>query len=186
VRFAPDLVKHPVAARQVVPPTSTQLSGILLDPDGARVAGARISARCAGESQTVRTAADGGYVLPPLPRGLAQIEVDGSGLVKTTQTIALDRPVIDALLRVARRNERAQLRGLVRSFAGTPLPASVRVGSTGKSVTADKDGRFVLELRPGDYEVDIECGGYLTQRRKVSVQANGVTLLNVELHAEER
>jgi hypothetical protein len=73
----------------------------------------------------------------------------------------------------------------VRSFEGTALAASVRVLPAGSGVNADKDGRFVVELRPGDYEVEIECSGYLTQRRKVTVQDNGVTLLNVELHVAE-
>jgi uncharacterized membrane protein len=44
----------------------------------------------------------------------------------------------------------------------------------------------MLELQAGEYEVEIECAGYLTQHRKISVQDNGVTLLNVELHEVPR
>jgi hypothetical protein len=41
-------------------------------------------------------------------------------------------------------------------------------------------------LPPGVYQVEIACDGYLTQRRKVTVQENGVTVLNVELHEAQR
>ena len=74
----------------------------------------------------------------------------------------------------------------VRSFDGAPLPAQVRLLPAGSSVSADKDGRFVLELAPGSYQVEIECSGYRTQRRKVIVQKNGVTVLNVELRGSRR
>jgi hypothetical protein len=186
LRFVPDFTPHvPKVVPRTITPT-TQLTGVVIDPEGTRVAAAQVSLRTGDDVRTIRSADDGSYALLALPRGLAEISIEGVGLVKITQTIALDRANVELPLRVARREEHTQLRGLVRSFAGRPLAAKVRVSSADESVTADKDGRFVLELRPGNYEVDIECDGYLTQRRRVSVQENGVTLLNVELHAAER
>jgi hypothetical protein len=79
-----------------------------------------------------------------------------------------------------------QLRGLVRSFRGSAVIANVeihRVGSaeTSRQVLRAEAGRFQLDVAPGTYEVRIEAAGYESQRRRVAVERNGVTLLNVDL-----
>jgi hypothetical protein len=184
LRFVPELAAK--AQRIEVRPARSEIEGDVIDPEGTHVSNALVAVQTLEGTPSTRSDAVGHYVLADLPRGLTRISVEGSGLVKTIQTIELDRSWLELTLRVARRQSRAQLRGLVRSFAGTPLAARVRVLSAGDSVVADKDGRFVLDLAPGEYEVQIECNGYLTQRRRVSVQDNGVTLLNVELRTPER
>jgi hypothetical protein len=74
------------------------------------------------------------------------------------------------------------LRGLVRDFAGRPvLGASVRVDEVEAATRVDVDGAFELELEPGAHEVEVAAEGYATQRRRVSVEQNGVTILNVDL-----
>jgi hypothetical protein len=187
LRYAPDF--SPRATTAVTTPSAlllrTRLAGAILDPDGARLPGVRVSIRVAGETRATVSDGDGEYAFDDLPRGAARVTIDGAGLVATSQELELASASMVLPLQAARAEASAQLRGLVRSFTGAPLAAVVRVAAAGRTVTADKDGRFMLELRAGEYEVEIECAGYLTQRRKIIVQDNGVTLLNVELHAAQ-
>ena len=81
---------------------------------------------------------------------------------------------------------KGELRGLVRSFSGRPLPAVVRVEPGGIEVRVDEEGRFELPLEAGDYEVEIEAPGYRPQRRRVHVETDGVTVLNAELRRASR
>jgi hypothetical protein len=181
--FAPRIAASPSTSTSTsTPPLRTRLAGPIVDPDGARLPGVRVSIRVAGETRTTLSNAAGEYAFDDLPPGMARVTLDGAGVVATSQELELARATMLLPLQAARAEASAQLRGLVRSFAGAPLTAVVRVAAAGRTVTADKDGRFMLELRTGEYEVEIECAGYLTQRRKIIVQDNGVTLLNVELH----
>jgi hypothetical protein len=51
----------------------------------------------------------------------------------------------------------------------------------GITATADSNGVFEIELPAGDYDVALEADGYRSQRRRVRVDENGVTLLNADL-----
>jgi hypothetical protein len=79
-----------------------------------------------------------------------------------------------------------QLRGLVRSFSGSPVSADVAIRPVG-SPAADSQriaatgGRFAVDVQPGTYEVQIAAPGFASQSRRVQVEENGVTLLNVDL-----
>ena len=184
LRFAPEAAAPKAPAPRA--PRRSSLHGTVTDADGAQLAAVRVALQLGADTYTVKTAVDGSFSLQDLPRGEAELRITDDGIEPVAQTVRLDRPEVEVSVRVTRRAIGTQLRGLVRSFAGTPLPAKVRVLSAGSSVTADNDGRFVLELPPGVYQVEIECDGYLTQQRRVSVQENGVTVLNVELHAAPR
>ena len=45
-------------------------------------------------------------------------------------------------------------------------------------------GRFQVDVPPGRYRVTISAPGYQVQQRKVEVEENGVTVLNVDLRSE--
>ena len=53
----------------------------------------------------------------------------------------------------------------------------------GDRTLTTKDGRFEADVAPGSYEVTITAPGYETQRRRVEVEQNGVTLLNADLRS---
>ncbi len=74
-----------------------------------------------------------------------------------------------------------QLRGLIRSFKGRGLKATVRVYPLNVEAQTDDDGSFVVDIPPGVYEVAIEAEGFKGQRREVRVEENGVTILNADL-----
>jgi hypothetical protein len=75
----------------------------------------------------------------------------------------------------------SQLRGLVRSYAGKGLRASVRVEPGGIQAECDDDGVFSIDLAPGDYDVIVEAQGYRPQKRRLTVGKDGVTVLNADL-----
>ena len=50
-----------------------------------------------------------------------------------------------------------------------------------RRVVPDPSGTFQLDVPPGKYDIVIEASGYQTQRRKVSVDPQGVVILNADL-----
>jgi hypothetical protein len=86
----------------------------------------------------------------------------------------------------APRPPSGQLRGLVRSLRGSPVDADVVIRPVGRSEEEARrltpaGGLFTIDVVPGTYEVVIEAPGFESQRRRVQVEENGVTLINVDL-----
>jgi hypothetical protein len=75
----------------------------------------------------------------------------------------------------------AALRGHVHAFSGKPLSATITVYPRHLEATTDAQGYFELDLPPGRYTVRLRAHGYKSQSRKVEIQADSVTVLNVEL-----
>jgi hypothetical protein len=75
----------------------------------------------------------------------------------------------------------AQVRGNIRGFSGEPLHATIRLKPRDLKASTDDEGHFELDLPPGDYTVRIRAFGYVSQSRRIVVEPNGVTVLNVEL-----
>jgi hypothetical protein len=83
-----------------------------------------------------------------------------------------------------------QLRCVVRSFGGVGISAQLRiVGAADSAAPAaaaiaplhSRDGTFTVELTPGSYEVSIEAERFVPQHRTITIEKNGVTLLNADL-----
>ena len=74
-----------------------------------------------------------------------------------------------------------QLLGTVRNYNGKPLKASLTIEPAGTRAQSDENGEFTLDLPPGDYQVTIEADGLKPQTRKVKIEQNGVTILNVDM-----
>ncbi|SDU35567.1 carboxypeptidase regulatory-like domain-containing protein [Jiangella alkaliphila] len=71
--------------------------------------------------------------------------------------------------------------GTVTGADGVPVPATIEVAETGRSVPADADGAYVVPLDAGEYTLRISAFGYKTAEHDVTVTRNGVTALDVEL-----
>ena len=120
----------------------------------------------------------------PLARLRLRVEAEGHQPIDRDLDASGPRePVAVSMQPIPRKGE---LRGLVRSFSGRPLPAVIRVEPGGLEVRVDEEGRFELPLEAGDYEVEIEAPGYRPQRRRVHVETDGVTVLNAELRRASR
>lgn len=83
------------------------------------------------------------------------------------------------------------LRVLVRDTdRGEAVAARVRVTTAaGEAVTAEQKpgprGGIEVELTPGSYEVEISADGFASQRRRLSIDEHGVTVINIDLRPKE-
>ena len=117
-----------------------------------------------------------------IPAGEAEIRVVAKGFQPALQTIDVkDGASVEVQIQLEPAAV-GQLRGLVRSFHGYGIRARVHVKPSGADTRADASGNFTLDVPPGDYEVVIEAKGYRTQRRKVRVEKDGVTVLNADMY----
>jgi uncharacterized membrane protein len=156
------------------------IRGKITDEKGEPIANATV---IAGD-KSAQTGADGSYVLADVPVGKASLTVKAQGY--EDRTIETDvgagagaAPAAD--IAVKRAIKPGQLRGLIRAFSGKPLAATIRVEPLGVETQTDADGAFGIDVPPGTYEVVVTSTGYATQRRKMQVEENGVTILNADL-----
>lgn len=99
---------------------------------------------------------------------------------KTLET----KPVVAADPEPAPVEPAGQLRGLIRSFNGVGLRATVRVEPIGVESHTDEEGAFAIDVPPGTYQVQIVTKGFKPQSREVRIEENGVTVLNADLRRE--
>jgi hypothetical protein len=166
----------------VAPPTSAPLVVRVETPDGAPVANATVDV-IVGEKTSRAEAGDAGSYGPvDAPFGTLQLTVTAEGFAPVEKEVVFDpKNSAPIVIRLEALAPSGQLRGLVRTFGGKGLAATIHVAPIDKDVTADAQGAFTLDLPPGNYEVVIDAPRFKSQHRKVHVDQNGVTVLNAEL-----
>jgi hypothetical protein len=165
------------------------VSGTLVDPSGAPVPGVELSLRL--EDGTVRLATTdsaGGFAFDSVPRGRVELRANEPRFEQGVWDFVVDAgPLVlgqRTLHPVEGEPLSSQLRGLVRSFSGEKIPAKVTVEPIGAELTCQEDGTFQLDVPPGAYEVHVRAPGFLSQTRKVVVEENGVSILNIDLRSK--
>ena len=126
------------------------------------------------------------YELAGVPVGSARVVVEADLLRPHRELVEVTEKGVN-LLRVELRkvgSAGSQLRGLVRSYSGRGLRATITVTPGDHRIECDENGEFELDLPPGGYQVMIEAKGYAPQKRALSVGKEGVTVLNADLQAE--
>jgi hypothetical protein len=163
------------------PPKPGRLSGAVKTGDEAPVAGAVVKI---GDLEVV-SAADGSFTVEELPGGLANVSVTAEGY-KDASTSALVKPgeTTRTSVLLERILPAGQVRGLVQSFGGQPLQATITIEPGGQRIESSTSGEFEIDLAPGSYTVTISAPGHVNQQRKVTVEQNGVTILNVDLRKQ--
>jgi hypothetical protein len=162
---------------------TARVRGRVLDDAGEPVTDARVELRVGEEMRESTTDAEGWYEFDDVPTGTAQVRVESEGF-----------GVMDLAIRVPPAEPPqhrlevlpGQLRGLVRSYRGEPLRATVSVSPGDVSTETDEEGMFEIDLPPGDYEVAVEAPRYAGQTRNITIERNGVTVLNVDLRRGRR
>jgi len=158
------------------------VTGVVTDESGAPVAGAYVTIKVGETQANVDTDAQGRFTLEKMPVGDAEVTVEAVGFdksrreakVEKDQSAQLEFVMLPAL-------PAGQLRGLIRSFNGKPLAATIRVTPGNVEVQTNAEGRFEVDVPPGRYTVTIEAEGHLKQRRAVKVENRGVTIINADL-----
>ncbi len=126
------------------------------------------------------------YVAEELPIGSVQVTVEAELLRSHSERIQItshEPAKLEVTLQKA-SDVGSQLRGLVRSYTGEGIEASIRVQPGGYETTCNEKGEFVLDVPPGTYSVSIKAEGYVSQKRKLRVRKEGVTVLNADLRRE--
>jgi len=184
---------RPVAPPDVVaaPPVTGKLDGRVVTADGAPLTEAQVTVAAGGQAaEAVAIDDDGRFTFSGKAGQTLAIEARAAGHDAASGTVTLAAgSTAELTLTLPRRLPSGQIRGLVRSFRGAGVDAEIKIDATEQTSAAPRtlrtqDGRFEVDVAPGRYEVTITAPGYETQRRRVEVEQNGVTLLNADLRSE--
>lgn len=164
-------------------PATGSLQGRVADADGKPIAGAVVEAQAGDVTRSATTDANGAYTITGVPVGTVRVVTNAKGYdeARSDVTVTASGKGTNLDLPMKRAVKPAQLRGLVRSFTGAPLRATIRIEPIGTEVKTDADGTFKIDVPPGAYTIVIESPGHAGQRRPARVEENGVTVLNVDL-----
>jgi len=177
--------REPSPAIPPPPPARATLEGRVVAADGAALSEPRVTVTASTDARAapVDVDGDGRFTFAGAPGQALTIRAEAAGYEPATEavTLAADPPA-SLTLTLQRKLPNGQLRGLIRSFKGVGLDAEVKI-EPGDQTLHTKDGRFEADVAPGSYEVTITAPGYETQRRRVEVEQNGVTLLNADLRS---
>jgi hypothetical protein len=172
----------PVAPVAAVQAKTGELVLRVTGQGGGKVAGGTVEIRSGTETEHVAAGEDGSVPARSLPVGTVHVTVSADGFTPVERDIAIEPgKKQEVSIELAPAPPSGQLRGLVRSFNGRGLAASIRVEPLGVEAKADADGNFTLDVPPGNYEVVVRAEHFKAQRRKVHIDQNGVTVLNAEL-----
>jgi hypothetical protein len=175
--------KPPAPLAPATPATIT-LQGLVTTNDASIPPGVHVSIGEDADRSPVRVGADGRFVLTGKVGESISVHAEAPGYQAASRRIAVtNQNPPEIVLTLAPDLSRGQIRGLVRSLDGAGLDAQIGVEPSGQIVKAES-GRFQVDVAPGTYEVTVEVKGYEMQRRRVQVEPDGVTLLNVDLQAK--
>jgi len=128
------------------------------------------------------------YTCPTVP-GPVKITVNREGYREESQVVLVTgrpRTPVTIKLHATTGATYGMLKGTVRSVTGLALPALISIPARKVKMRAKRaDGKFAKKLATGAIDVLISMPGYMTQRRKVKLDAGEVVILNVELYPKK-
>ncbi|MEO7731154.1 MAG: carboxypeptidase-like regulatory domain-containing protein, partial [Kofleriaceae bacterium] len=195
---------HARAARPSLAPVASVVAietaavhGVVVDDRGTPIAGAHIAVTLKDHTGTTVTDARGGYTLDGLPIGktvdgattlddaVAQIAAEIANKRSGSTIVTLARgpnaaPAItlDPLL------PPGQLRAVIVNVAsGRPVAgAALTIDPGGITATSGPDGKVIIDLAPGHYQVTVTARGLAPQRLDVTIEEDGVAIKNIDMH----
>lgn len=190
----PDILivaQPPETSEPTAPKTEPRaLTGSLATDSGTPVTDATAQLTVGTHTDTVTVDENGRFSVPipvDITAETAEITITAEGFKDATYTVDLsgDQPLtVTGVLEPAL--PRGQLRGVVRAYSGKPLAAEITVEALGVVTQTDSEGAFEIDVPPGTYTVVIRAPRYKKQKRKVSVQDGGVTIVQVDLRRQRR
>lgn len=155
---------------------------VLVDEQGVPVRDADVTLRVHDKSEPLKGDDSGRYRNERVPKGPARLVIQAPGYEPFERDVVV-QPGESVSLPATLKSlpPPSQVRGVVRSFGGQALVAKVRVEPLGLETTTDATGAFQVDVAPGSYDVTVEAPGYVSQRRQVRVDAQGVVILNADL-----
>jgi hypothetical protein len=179
-------------------PIVTQIRGSVVDTTGKPVIGATVTVVLkSSQVNSVTTDDKGEYVFDAVPIGHrmgSQSTIDETAAEVTAQVSSM-KPGKATIAQLAEGGNTVppitlepllppgQLRGVVRSLPGGKAVAGATItveGGAGKAETS-ADGRFTIDLAPGQYKIKVTARGLKDQELDVTIDPNGVAIKNIDL-----
>jgi len=176
----------PKAPAPVPAPPAASVDASVKGDQGAPVPDAEVWLQLGDARIELPSVQPGRYGAPRVPPGKGHVHATAQGFdpLEREITVEAGTPLKLDLVLTAMPPP-SQVRGVVRTFAGKGLAATIRVDPLGLQATTDDAGAFQLDVPPGSYEVVIEAKGYQTQHRKVQLDPEGVVILNADLSRQK-
>jgi len=166
----------------VVLPNPTTVELELLDERGQPLPRARATVTQGDTEAPLVEITPGHYRLVDAHPGRAKLRVKAEGFQPIERDIDVSSGRVAKIdVKVEPALPAGQVRGLVRSFRGKPLSASIRLEPSAATTQTDAEGFFQIDVPPGEYEVVIEAPGFQAQRRHAKVDQQGVVIVNADL-----
>jgi hypothetical protein len=163
------------------PPTG-KISGVVTDEAGKPIDNAFVTVLAGDTEENLDSGTDGRFEVQRVAVGEATIKVEVEGFETVEKKVQVSKDKTESVaFTLVPALPAGQLRGLVRSFSGKPLVATILIVETGEEATTGPDGRFEIDVPPGRYTIAVRAEGHLGQRRSVRVENRGVTILNADL-----
>jgi hypothetical protein len=168
------------AERKAAEDARVRVRGQVLTPAAAPVPGAGIALRQGERVLRAQSDVEGGFALEGMPPGQYQLSVSAEGWLAHEQPLQLS-PGQNPELRITLKRElpQGQIRGTVRRFNGTPVRATIAIGSLEIKQQTGEDGVFEINVPPGEYDVVVTARGFAQQTRRAKVEQTGVAILIV-------
>ncbi len=91
--------------------------------------------------------------------------------------------ILSLLFSVSAFSQEVSISGKITDEQNKPVPfASVYIKNTTRGTSANSEGEYILQLKPGVYEVQYKAVGYKQESRKLNISASQV--LNITLKTE--
>jgi hypothetical protein len=161
-----------------------EVVGRVTDEAGAPLAQVAITAKSGDWSQKVETGVDGSYRLTSVPVGDVQLMVQTVDYEPAAAQVRVAKEAAQVMVPPIELEVQvlgAQVEGVVRGFDGRIPQATVTLTPGDRTCVTDAEGKFKLDVGPGDYRVTVSAPGYDSQTRNVTVQKQGVVIVNVDL-----
>jgi len=150
--------------------------------DGEAIGGATVSYQTPEGPQQVVADGEGKFQLTSVPPGPLELSIEAEGYEPFKQLVQVaEGKAIASEVLLQRPLPEGQIRGTVKDYKGRPVAAKIRIKPLGKSLRADANGEFEIDVPPGDYTVVVTADGFRSQRRPAKVHDNGVTVVIVDL-----
>ncbi len=166
-------------------PAEAPLEVVVNDDQGAPIPGLRAFVIVNGEPRELACDRAGHCRIEHVPAGRAVIRVEAPGFEPTERPLDIVSQISAKLaLRLNALPPPSQIRGVVRGFDGKALAAKIRIEPPGIEANVDPEGSFQVDVPPGQYDIVVEAEGYVSQRRHVQVEPQGVVILNADMVAK--
>jgi hypothetical protein len=176
---------------------TADVRGFVLDDAGKPVVGAKVEVKLKNRTGMAVTDDKGAYEVEKLPIGKTidgKTELDDAG-AEVAVEVANKKPGTATLTLVKGSNlvppitldpmlPPGQLRAVIINV-GTSRPvagATVTIEPGGVTATSGQDGKFTVDLPPGQYKLTVNARGLAQQQLDVTIDPNGVAIKNIELH----